>query len=221
VSAPVCPCDTLAEQNLMTFPPSEFDDWAGTYDASVAGEQFPFTGYSQVLEQTIALAQARQGLSVLDLGTGTGNLALPFALLGCDLWCTDFSEQMLGKARAKLPGAHFHLYDLRRGWPSSLPPRFDRIVSAYVFHHFELEEKIRLVRELVNEHLASAGRLVIADIAFRDSAALKTLKEQMGDGWEDEFYWVARDAIAAFEEAGLKTEYRQVSVCAGIFTFQA
>jgi len=48
------------------------------------------------------------------------------------------------QATQKLPKAHFCLHDLRSEWPAELPGRFERIVSAYVFHHFELEEKVAL-----------------------------------------------------------------------------
>ena len=122
------------------FLASEFDDWAETYDDSVSVDQFPFYGYKEVLGKTVELAKACPGISVLDLGTGTGNLALLFARLSCTLWCTDFSEPMLAKALQKLPQAHFCLHNLHDEWPAGFPDRFDRIVSAYVFHHFEPDE---------------------------------------------------------------------------------
>lgn len=157
------------------FPPSDFDAWAETYDQSVLEyQQFPFDGYERALNTVVAQAQACPNMSVLDLGAGAGNLALRFARLGCKLWCMDFSEAMLAKARQKLPGARFVLSDLRAGWPSELEREFDRIVSAYLFHHFELDEKIRLIKMLA-ERLIPGGGLVIADISFLDAGALETV----------------------------------------------
>jgi putative AdoMet-dependent methyltransferase len=197
-------------------PREEFDEWAETYDNSVSIDQFPFDGYQDVLTKVVALADVDSGMSVLDLGTGTGNLAVRFARLGCELWCTDFSPAMLAKARLKIPQAHFFLHDLHEELPAGLPGVFDRIVSGYVFHHFELDEKVRILRHL-QHHLAPGGRIIIGDIAFRDRAALEQVKSETGDEWEQECYWLADDTLPALEKAGLPAQYMQVSSCAGIF----
>jgi putative AdoMet-dependent methyltransferase len=202
------------------FPSSEFDDWAETYDYSVSVDQFPFYGYPDVLAKTVALAEARPGLSVLDLGTGTGNLAARFAAIGCELWCTDFSEPMLARAREKLPAARFALHDLRHPLPAEFRRPFDRIVSAYVFHHFEQDEKIRIIRSL-SPRLAPGGRMVIADITFQDRAALEWAKTEVGKEWEEEFYWLADGSLSALEKAGLSARYEQISKCAGVFVITA
>jgi len=198
-------------------PRQEFDDWAETYDQSVQNcLAFPFTGYTDLMKTLVTLAQVHPGMSVLDLGTGTGNLAVRFAGLGCELWCTDFSTPMLAQAHQKLPNAHFFLHDLCTDLPAELKRPFDRIVSTYVFHHFELDEKVRILRALL-ACLAPGGRMVIGDIAFQDQPALEKLKLEVGDEWEDEFYWLATDAVALLRKAGMKTSYRQVSPCAGVF----
>ncbi len=198
------------------FPASEFDDWAGTYDASVSIDQFPFFGYQDILARIVALAEPIRGMSVLDLGTGTGNLAARFAVLGCDVWCTDFSVPMLAQARQKIPDAHFVQHDLRRHWPEELRRPFDRIVSAYVFHHFELDEKIRILRDLAS-NLASGGRMIIGDIAFPNLASQERVKTEVGAEWEQEHYWLADESLAALYKAGLPASYTQVSSCAGMF----
>jgi putative AdoMet-dependent methyltransferase len=198
------------------FRHEEFDDWAGSYDASVSTDQFPFYGYQQVLANIVALAEPRPGMSVLDLGTGTGNLAAGFARQGCALWCTDFSAPMLAQARQKLPKAHFLEHDLRAELPAEWQRPFDRIVSAYVFHHFELEQKIRILRGLL-PRLAPGGRMVIGDIAFPDQAALDKVKDEAGQDWEAEYYWLVDESLPELEKAGLQASYRQVSACAGIF----
>jgi len=81
-----------------------FDDWAQHYDRSIQADGgFPFDGYEQVLDEVVRTACAQPGMTVLDLGIGTGNLAARFVRLGCDVWGIDFSAEMLAKALEKLP----------------------------------------------------------------------------------------------------------------------
>jgi putative AdoMet-dependent methyltransferase len=202
------------------FPASDFDNWASTYDQNVLDEtHFPFIGYQQALAMVVQLAAPQAGMRVLDLGTGTGNLAAAFTALGSRVWGTDFSPAMLEKAQCKLPQIHFVLADVRQGWPPELPPVFERIVSAYVFHHFDLVEKVHLLTEL-SAHLAPDGRLVIADIAFADQASLENVRRAVGEAWEDEFYWLADETIAALHQSELCAVFTPVSVCAGVFVME-
>ena len=53
-----------------------FDKWAADYDKSVRTDrEFPFAGYESVLDEIVISAGIFPGITVLDLGTGTGNLA--------------------------------------------------------------------------------------------------------------------------------------------------
>lgn len=202
------------------FPPAEFDAWAKTYDRDVLHDAFPFIGYAQVLNTVVKQAEAQPGMTVLDLGAGTGNLAVQFAERGCELWLTDFSESMLIQARSRLPGARFFLADLRKPFPAELDRRFDRIVSAYVFHHFELPKKVQIIQELVAERLQPGGILVIADISFPDQSALDDMRTASGSRWEEEPYWIVNETIDAMRQVGLQVEYTQVSICAGVYRFR-
>lgn len=199
------------------FPPSEFDLWAGQYDRDVDELGFPFTGYRRVLSEVVRLADARAGMSILDLGTGTGNLAEMFASSGCELWCTDFSQKMIELARKKLPGARYFLHDLRRPFPAPLLRRFDRIVSAYVFHHFELPEKVAILGQLLQERLEPGGQVLIADVSFATRQALDAARQAAGENWDEEFYWVSADALPALQAIAPSVTCTQVSDCAAIY----
>ena len=197
-----------------------FDRWAENYDASMAHARFPLEGYDQVLDTVVRLAEVTPRMKVLDLGVGTGNLALRFAQAGCAVWGIDFSVEMLAKARAKLPHSVLVRADLLGDWPVELQRSFDRVVSAYVLHEFDLETKVRLLHRIAAHHLAAGGRIVVADVAFPTVEERIQASRRWADGWdEDEFYWAADEASAACARVGLQVTYQQVSSCGGVFTF--
>lgn len=200
------------------FPASDFDQWAESYDRDVLDEgRFPFIGYQSALETVVRLAEAKPGMKVLDLGTGTGNLAAFFVKAGCQVWGIDFSEAMLVRARQKMSEVTFLLADLGQDLPSQIPDSFDRIVSAYAFHHFDLPGKVRIIQGLISR-LAAGGKLVVVDIAFSDQAALQWIKQMVAEDWEDEFYWLADEALPALEQVGLLASFTPASTMAGVFT---
>ncbi|MBN1424962.1 class I SAM-dependent methyltransferase [Candidatus Fermentibacteria bacterium] len=199
-----------------------FDEWARGYDQSVkkAGE-FPFDGYERVLDEIARAAGAHTGMTVLDLGVGTGNLAARFAALECDLWGMDFSSEMLAKARERLPRAVLVQADLLRPWPNELARRFDRIVSAYVLHEFDLATQVHLLCRLAEGHLSPGGMIVIGDVAFSTTVERERAHGEWEDLWdEDEHYWAADEAAEACEIAGLHVTYTQVSRCGGVFVME-
>ncbi|MCU0485886.1 MAG: class I SAM-dependent methyltransferase [Anaerolineales bacterium] len=199
------------------YPPGDFDAWASRYDQDVLDEScFPFIGYQQVLQMVVRLSAPQAGMRVLDLGTGTGNLAGAFASLGCEVWATDFAPKMLALAKVKHPEAHFVESDFRQGWPADVEGVFDRIVSAYVFHHVPLADKVRL-SAVFAARLAPQGKLVLADLAFPNAAGLEAMRRLAGAAWDEEYYWLADETLAAYQQAGMVARYTPVSICAGVF----
>jgi SAM-dependent methyltransferase len=107
-----------------------YDRWAPVYDHDL--NPLP------ALEEPVfhaAVGDVR-GLSVVDLGCGTGRHAICLAGRGASVIAIDFSEGMLAEARAK-PGAErvrFLAHDLQQ--PLPLPDgAFDLVVSGLVLEH--------------------------------------------------------------------------------------
>lgn len=202
------------------FPSEEFDRWAADYDAEVGrGQGFPFEGYERVLQRVFERAQVEPRLTVLELGCGTGNLTARFVRAGCCVWASDFSAEMLKIARRKIAGARFFQHDLLQPLPAGVPQRYARIVSTYVFHHFDLGGKIALLSAL-RAHLEPGGWLVIGDIAFVNSEARWQAKQAVGEAWDEEEYWLVEDDLPALTAAGFQAEFEPVSFCAGVFLIQ-
>lgn len=202
--------------------PREFDRWAGGYDAEVgAASGFPFGRYADVLQEVVSLAEAPRGSSILDLGIGTGNLARHFQAAGCEIWGLDFSSKMLALASAKLPGLHLAQGDIIGSWPQEIQRRFDRIVSGYAFHHFELSEKIDVLVRAARSFCSDGGRIAIGDIAFPTVDSLDTARVRWASSWDEEHYWVAERDLPALENAGLRGRYTQIGDHSGVFVFEA
>ena len=87
--------------------PDMFDRWAPTYDDMLkfSKDSFPFAGYDDILDRIVELATPTDGMRILDLGIGTGELAKRFVDYNCEIWGLDFSEQMLELAAKKIPSA--------------------------------------------------------------------------------------------------------------------
>jgi ubiquinone/menaquinone biosynthesis C-methylase UbiE len=100
------------------------------------------------------------GRRVLEVGCGTGALALALADRGARVWGIDPSEEMLARARARGGLA----LGLKRGEAEKLPFRdgwFERVVCRLVVH---LVDRPRAFREMLRV-LASGGRAVVATFA--------------------------------------------------------
>jgi malonyl-CoA O-methyltransferase len=121
-----------------------YDRWAEVYD----DEDNPLV----LLEQKLIgpLAGEVAGLTVADIGCGTGRHALRWAAAGARVTALDFSTAMLKRARAK-PGAEavtFIHHDLAEPFPLE-SAAFDRVFCCLVLDHIAvLDEFFRQLRRL-------------------------------------------------------------------------
>lgn len=111
-----------------------WDEQAGTYDEEfdhAVGSPAEQRAWNRVL----SLVTGDRSLAVLDIGTGTGFLALELAAQDHDVIGIDLSPEMLAKARRKSAGrglrAVFELGDAER--PPYPDSTFDLVISRHVF----------------------------------------------------------------------------------------
>jgi putative AdoMet-dependent methyltransferase len=181
------------------------DTEADGYDADVADESNPVRdGYDATLDWVIEHAAVGRDDTVVDLGTGTGNLA---ARLGphARLVCVDVSTAMLDIAKHKLaPGTEYVEADLLEFVDHA--PDCDAVVSTYAVHHLTADEKIALLDGLFLR-LRPGGRIAIGDLMVADRAAVAELRATLAHAdveemFTDEFPWFVDDGRRYLEALG-------------------
>ena len=175
-----------------------FDAWQAQYEADVAAceaaEDYPFAGYTQLQQQMFDIVHAREGVSALDLGCGTGKLAARLLEAGHPVTAVDFSENMLAAARKNAPDARFLQAELKEVPQKLAGEQFDCIVAAYSMHHLPNEDKYALLSAL-KDHLKPEGVIVLGDVSFPNRAGLEACREAYEDGWDDSEFYLVRDEL--------------------------
>jgi ubiquinone/menaquinone biosynthesis C-methylase UbiE len=175
------------------------------YDADVTDESNPVrNGYDATLSWVIDRAAIAATDVVVDLGTGTGNLA---ARVGTHarLVCVDVSTGMLEVARAKLAaGTEYVEADLLEF--GSGAPECDVVISTYAIHHLVAAEKAALLGGLFHG-LRSGGRLAIGDLMVADAGLVDGLRAELAhpdvdEMFADEFPWFVDEGLRDLERIG-------------------
>jgi ubiquinone/menaquinone biosynthesis C-methylase UbiE len=130
-------------------------------------------GADQARRALLAQAALQPNHRVLDIGCGTGTLALQIKRLhpGIDMVGLDPDPMALVRARRKAQRAALSIrFD--QGFSGELPfpaASFDRVFSSFMFHHVPAEEKEKTLRE-VRRVLASGGSLHLLDFEVPDTS---------------------------------------------------
>jgi len=105
------------------------------------------------------------GPGILDLGCGTGNLALRLAARGLHVTGVDLSPDMLDVAREKAP-ASVALRWVQAGAAELIdhfqPATFDTVISVLVFSELSASEQTETLRQC-HLLLRTGGQLIVAD----------------------------------------------------------
>src|SRR5437763_718766 len=147
-----------------------FDRIAGVYD--LLNSVMTVGLHHRWRARAADLAAVGPGSRVLDVATGTGDLAIELARRGCEVVGTDFSDEMLEHARAKAPGLRWeHANALELPYPDAA---FDAATVGFGARNFSdlergLSEMARVVRP--------GGRVVVLEITTPRRPPLSTFFE--------------------------------------------
>lgn len=144
-------------------------DWDG--HVTQAEELARTAGFRDLRDRILAHADPRASDVAVDIGSGTGLLALELAPRVDRVWAIDISERMCRWLGAKARSARLDNVEVVVASAVSLPlvdGVADLVVSNYCFHHLDDAGKERALAEAFRI-LRPGGRLIVGDMIFGTS----------------------------------------------------
>jgi ubiquinone/menaquinone biosynthesis C-methylase UbiE len=161
----------VAPRRRLRLFPRRQADWDARVDhVEALSRTAPFRG---LRDQLLALAALDADDHLLDVGSGTGLLALAAAPHVAHATAVDVSERMCARLRERLRGSSIVNVDVMVSPAGELPladASVDVVVSSYCFHNMTHEGKLEALRETARV-LRPGGRIVIGDMMFSMSVA--------------------------------------------------
>jgi SAM-dependent methyltransferase len=150
----------------------------------------------------------RPGMSVLELGCGTGTFTRELARSGADITAIDVSPELLEIARASYSAPNVH-YETQNAYALSYPDAaFDSVVGSSVLHHLEVEEALRNIYRVLQPGgtiFFTEPNMLNPQIAVQKN--VPWVKRKLGDSPDETafFRWRLRRLLE-------KTGYRNVRI---------
>ncbi|MGI5063200.1 class I SAM-dependent methyltransferase [Treponema denticola] len=198
-----------------------FDLWSDNYDTQVeiSDEEnvYPFAGYKRVLGTVYEKVRKQNPKNILDIGFGTGILAKKLYDDGYNIYGIDFSNEMLKKAKQKMPNAELLQFDFTDGLPKEFEQKqFDVILSTYAIHHIDDKAKKSYILKLLKS-LNPKGILIFGDVAFETEKDMEAARKKDYEEWDDEEYYLIAERFNLWFPY-LKTDFIKISYCSGVCT---
>jgi len=150
----------------------------------------------------------RPGMSVLELGCGTGYFTRKLARSGADIVAIDVSPELLEIAKANCSTPNVR-YEIQNAYELSYPDRvFNSVVGSSVLHHLEIDEALREVYRVLKPGGAiyfTEPNMLNPQIAIQKN--VPWVKRKLGDSPDETafFRWPLRRLLE-------KKGYREVRI---------
>lgn len=160
-------------------------------------------------EDVVKLLNPQAGETILDVGSGTGDLAAVIAESGAVVHGIDASESMVEQAKAKFPGIHFQVASIT---DFDKPRYYDAVFSNATLHW--IADKNNAVEKMY-QNLKPGGRLVLemgakGNVAEIIEAVMVALNEHKipDDSLKNRWYFPSLGEYASLlESKGFRVEY--------------
>jgi putative AdoMet-dependent methyltransferase len=192
-----------------------FDDWIHSYDASVSGQDPEYRDVFDKYEEILSAVAAKSIGTIVEFGTGTGNLTAKLIDAGFPVIGIEPNEAMRKVTAKRFPELAIVDGDLIA---FETPQKVDTFVSSYVFHHLTDTEKENALATYANI-LPVGGKIVFADTVFvsEEAKQAQITKERargynnVADDLEREYYTTVPVLKQAFEKAGFEVQFEQMN----------
>jgi putative AdoMet-dependent methyltransferase len=200
----------MTDKTWVWDEPGDYDRWT-TAEVGLYYER-----YHDLLDLVVVRCRVQRGNRVLDIGTGTGELARRFAQnRGCRVVGLDPSMGMVEEARRKAVKGEWGDVEFQVAeapfveipYPDGA---FDAVASTQAFHHVPERHKPAAVQEMARV-LKEGGRLALGDPMFQNRADLEAALARWPSDLEEEYFAYLETLPAMFRDAGLSFRAERLS----------
>lgn len=196
-----------------------FDKWASSYDESVSKTEnenrYPFTAYTEVMEEVNRQLTALSGVEILDMGIGTGKNTYELYKKGYSITGVDFSSEMLKLAKEKMPDIKLIKHDFKDKLPKEITEnKYNAILFTYSIHHLDDDERTGLLNNLY-PLLKKEGKIIIGDVMTETEFEMIMAQERDNAIWDfDEHYIIVEKLVPNHSE--FRVYFYPKSYCSGV-----
>jgi len=192
-----------------------FDEWIDSYDASVSGEDPEYRDVFDKYEDILLAVTHKSFGTVVEFGTGTGNLTEKLIKAGYNVIGIEPNDAMRRVTAERFPEISVVDGDLLA---FNVEYTIDTFVSTYVFHHLTDVEKGKALKKYASL-LSTGGKIVFADTIFMtEQAKIDQIEKERSRGFnnvaddlEREYYTTIPVLERAFKDAGFTVQFERMN----------